>query len=109
LISVLQPKRPFAEATTDTQQTTKVPVDRPVAHSLQEHGLKVWYDEFELRIGDCVRRKIDIGTARSCFGIAVLSAPFFGKGWPQYELEGLVTMAVSGKHVLLPLWRRSTR
>jgi hypothetical protein len=32
------------------------------------------------------------------------SPPFFAKGWPQYELDGLVTMAVSGAQVLLPLW-----
>ena len=38
-------------------------------------------------------------TAWSC-----LSSAFFAKGWPQYELDGLVTMTVSGKQVLLPLW-----
>jgi hypothetical protein len=64
----------------------------------------VWYDEFELRIGDSLRRKIDAGIARSRFGIVVLSKPFFAKGWPQYELDGLVTRAVSGKQILLPLW-----
>ena len=79
-------------------------VVRPLAHALREHGLEIWYDEFELRIGDSLRRKIDIGIAQSRFGIVVLSEPFFAKGWPQYELDGLVTMAVSGKQVLLPLW-----
>lgn len=79
-------------------------VVRPLAHALTERGLEVWYDEFELRIGDSVRRKIDAGIARSRFGIVVLSRDFFAKGWPQYELDGLVTMAVSGRQVLLPLW-----
>jgi hypothetical protein len=36
--------------------------------------------------------------------VGVLSPEFFPKGWPQYELDGLVTMAVSGRQVLLPLW-----
>jgi hypothetical protein len=79
-------------------------VVRPLAHALREKGLDVWYDEFELRIGDSLRRKIDVGIARSGFGVVVLSSAFFAKGWPQYELDGLVTMAVSGKQVLLPLW-----
>jgi hypothetical protein len=79
-------------------------VVRPLAHALRERGLSVWYDEFELRIGDSLRRKIDAGISRSRFGIIVLSPSFFAKGWPQYELDGLVTMAVSGKQVLLPLW-----
>jgi hypothetical protein len=78
-------------------------VVRPLPHALREKGLEVWYDEFELRIGDSLRRKIDAGIARSHFGVVVLSSPFFAKGWPQYELDGLVTMAVCGKQ-MLPLW-----
>ena len=76
----------------------------PLAVALRQRGLSVWFDSFELRIGDSLRRKIDEGIARSRFGIVVLSPSFFLKGWPQYELDGLVTMAVSGKQVLLPLW-----
>jgi hypothetical protein len=79
-------------------------VVRPLAQALSNRGLVVWYDEFELRIGDSLRRKIDAGISRSRFGIVVLSVPFFSKSWPQYELDGLVTMAVSGRQVLLPLW-----
>lgn len=84
-------------------------VVRPLAIALQSRGLSVWYDEFELRIGDSLRRKIDSGIARSRFGVVVLSKPFFAKSWPQYELDGLVTMAVSGKQVLLPLWHNISK
>ncbi len=79
-------------------------VVRPLAHALRERGISVWYDEFELRVGDSLRRKIDGGIARSRFGLVVLSKPFFSKGWPQYELDGLVTMAVGEKQMLLPIW-----
>jgi hypothetical protein len=79
-------------------------VVRPLAGALQERGLSVWYDEFELRVGDSLRRSIDRGIANSRFGVVVLSHPFFAKGWPQYELDGLVTMSVSNKQVLLPTW-----
>jgi Domain of unknown function (DUF1883)/TIR domain len=79
-------------------------VVRPLAEALRRLGLDVWFDEFELKIGDSLRRKIDTGIARSRFGIVVLSPSFFAKGWPQYELDGLVTMSVSGSQVLLPLW-----
>lgn len=82
----------------------KEAIARPLAHVLTERGLAVWFDEFELRIGDSLRRKIDAGIARSRFGIVVLSHDFFAKGWPQYELDGLVTMEVNGKQVTLPLW-----
>jgi hypothetical protein len=87
----------------------KEDVVRPLASALRARGLTVWYDEFELRIGDSLRRKIDAGISSSRFGLVVLSETFFAKGWPQYELDGLVTMSVSGKQVLLPLWHGVTR
>jgi len=79
-------------------------VVRPLAHALQDREVDVWYDEFELRVGDSLRRRIDSGIARSRFGLVVLSKAFFAKGWAQYELDGLVTMAVGGKQILLPIW-----
>ena len=84
-------------------------VVRPLAHVLRRGGLKVWYDEFELRIGDSLRRKIDMGLARSRFGVVVLSRSFFGKGWTNYELDGLVTRSVTGEQVLLPIWHEITK
>lgn len=84
-------------------------VVRPLAHALQDAGLKVWYDEFELRIGDSLRRKIDKGLASSRFGVVVLSKDFLQKGWTNYELDGLVTRANSGEQVLLPVWHNISK
>ena len=84
-------------------------VVRPLALALQAAGLSVWYDEFELRIGDSLRRKIDKGLASSRFGVVILSQAFFGRGWPEYELDGLVTRAVSGDQVLLPIWHNVSK
>jgi hypothetical protein len=84
-------------------------VVRPLANALRAAGLSVWYDEFELRIGDSLRRKIDKGLAGSRFGVVVLSKAFFGRGWPEYELDGLVTRAVSGDQVLLPVWHNISK
>ena len=82
---------------------------RPLAVALQGHGLSVWYDEFELRVGDSLRRKIDSGIARSRFGLVVFSHAFFAKSWPQYELDGLVTRSVADTQVLLPLWHNISK
>ncbi|MBA2621030.1 MAG: DUF1883 domain-containing protein [Acidobacteria bacterium] len=84
-------------------------VVRPLAHELQNAGLKVWYDEFELKIGDSLRRKIDKGLATSKFGVIVLSKDFLGKGWTNYELDGLVTRATTGDQILLPVWHNITK
>ena len=82
---------------------------RPLAHAMVDGGLKVWFDEFELKIGDSLRRKIDTGLAKSRFGVVVLSRSFFAKGWPNYELDGLVTRAVTGEQVILPIWHDITK
>ena len=87
----------------------KMTVAGPLAHALQERDVRVWYDEFELRIGDSLRRSIDNGISRSRFGLVVLSKPFFDKDWPQYELDGLVTRAHSDKQVLLPIWHEISK
>ena len=84
-------------------------VVRPLAHALKSHGLRVWYDEFELKIGDSLRRKIDKGLATSKFGIVVLSKNFIKKGWTNYELDGIITKAVSGEQVVLPIWHNITK
>jgi len=84
-------------------------VVRPLAIALQATRLTVWYDEFELRIGDNLRQKIDQGLARSRFGVVVLSQAFFKRDWPQYELDGLVTLSVSGDQILLPIWHNVSK
>jgi hypothetical protein len=84
-------------------------VVRPLALSLQNKGLKVWYDEFELKIGDSLRRKIDRGLANSRFGIVVLSGSFLSKGWTNYELDGIITRAVTGEQIVLPIWHNITK
>lgn len=84
-------------------------VVRPLAEALRAGGLDVWYDEFTLKIGDSLRRKIDEGLRNSRFGVVVLSQAFFGKGWPEYELDGLVSRSVSGEQVLLPIWHNVSK
>jgi hypothetical protein len=84
-------------------------VVRPLANALKDKGLQVWFDEFELRIGDSLRRKIDKGLANSRFGIVVLSQSFLKKGWTNYELDGLVTKTVTGEQILLPIWHNISK
>lgn len=77
---------------------------RPLVKSLSNLGLKTWYDEFSLEIGDSLRRTIDHGLANSKYGIVVLSNAFFSKQWPQYELDALVNRSMTGEKVILPIW-----
>lgn len=70
--------------------------------------MKVWYDEFTLKMGDSLRREIDQGLQRSRYGIVILSPAFFAKNWPQWELDGLVAREIAGKKVILPVWHNVT-
>jgi len=81
----------------------------PLASYLVQHGLKVWYDTFTLKLGDRLRHSIDQGLVRSRYGIVVLSQAFFEKHWPQYELDGLAALEVSGRKVILPIWHGVSR
>lgn len=82
---------------------------REFATTLTNKGLKVWYDEFALRIGDSLRQKIDKGLAKSRVGLVVLSPFFIAKGWTNYELDGIVTRNISGEQILLPIWHNLTK
>ena len=87
----------------------KESVVRPLAIALKNKGINVWYDEFELKIGDSLRRKIDQGLSKSKFGVVVISRSFIKKGWTNYELDGLMTKEVSGQQILLPIWHDITK
>lgn len=77
---------------------------RPLANQLSNKDLDVWYDEFELDIGDSVSESLDEGLTNSEYGIVVLSEAFFDTNWSQYELNSLISRNMSEESVILPLW-----
>ena len=83
-------------------------VARPLAKALQKKGLRVWFDEFTLIIGDHLRKKIDEGLRDSTYGVVILSEAFFAKAWPQDELDGLFARERNGIKVILPVWHKLT-
>lgn len=87
----------------------KAEIARPLATALRHKGVDVWIDEFELHIGDSIRREIDRGLANTRLGIVVLSPAFLSKGWTNYELDGIMTRAISGEQILLPIWHNVTK
>jgi HD-GYP domain-containing protein (c-di-GMP phosphodiesterase class II) len=81
-------------------------IARPLAEALRKKGLRVWYDEFSLKVGDSLHQKIDEGLEQSRFGVVILSPRFFRKYWPREELNGLATREVDGTQVILPVWHK---
>jgi hypothetical protein len=79
-------------------------VARPLAELLTALGVSVWFDKFDLKVGDSLRRKIDEGLATCRYGLILLSPSFFGKHYTNLELDGLAQREVDGEKVVLPVW-----
>jgi hypothetical protein len=86
----------------------KESVAEPLAQSLRAVGVSVWYDRFQLRLGDRLLRSINDGLKHSRFGVVILSPSFFNKHWPQLELDGLAQREEAGQKVILPIWKDVT-
>lgn len=82
---------------------------RDLAEALRNNGFEVWYDEFELKIGDSLRKKIDYGLSNANYGIVIISPSFVKKNWTEYELNGMVAREMNGHKVILPIWHKITK
>jgi hypothetical protein len=83
---------------------------RPLAQALAQLGVKVWYDEFTLVVGDSLSRSIDRGLTASTYGIVIISPSFIEKKWPERELRGLVAREIEEEQkVILPIWLGVTK
>ena len=60
-------------------------VVRPVAERLRADGLRVWFDEWEIKAGDSIPAKIEAGLERSRVLVLCMSANAFGSDWAQLE------------------------
>ena len=67
------------------------PVVRDVVQRLRKDGVKVWFDEWEIRPGDSIEEtqsktaKIEEGLERSRVPVPCMSANAFGSDWAQVE------------------------
>jgi hypothetical protein len=87
----------------------KKEVAGPLAKALRKERLKVWYDDYSLRLGDSLEGAIEKGLKTCRFGVVVLSPAFFLKEWPRRELEALLGReAPGGGKVVLPVWHNVT-
>src|SRR2546430_965091 len=85
----------------------KEQVARPLVKALKLRGFKVWFDEEALRPGVSLRRAIDEGLALARHAIVIISPSFFGRGWTEWELSGVVQRHLTGSYpFLIPVWHK---
>lgn len=58
---------------------------RPLAERLRKDGIRVWFDEWEIRPGDSIPSKIEAGLEQSRVLVLCMSAHAFGSDWTQLE------------------------
>lgn len=76
---------------------------RALAVELERYSVRVWYDEFSMKLGDSLTKAMDAGLQSCRFGVIVLSRHFLEKNWPEYEYRSLLSRQVNGEKVILPL------
>ena len=60
-------------------------VVRPLAERLRADGLKVWFDDWEIKPGDSIPAKIEEGLEHSLVPVLCMSGQAFGADWAQLE------------------------
>lgn len=66
-------------------------VDKPIVetifHELQKEELKVWFDKYEIEVGDSITDKLNEGLANSDVGLFCFSQNFLQSHWAKAEMN----------------------
>jgi hypothetical protein len=84
----------------------KADLARPLANVLADHGLRVWFDEHELTIGNSLSRSISYGLANSTKGVVIISPSFVSKKWTVNELTALHALEGPDDQLIWPVWHK---
>src|SRR5215210_262292 len=79
-------------------------VVRSIAKRLREDGLRVWFDEWEIRSGESISAKTEEGLEHSRVLVLCMSAHAFGSDWPTLESQTLrFRNQLNKEHRFIPL------
>jgi hypothetical protein len=81
----------------------KPSIVRQLASDLSCSGFDVWYDEWEIRPGDSLRRKIVSGLEACDYFLIVLSRRSISKQWVQFELDSATVREIEKKTQIIPI------
>lgn len=75
-----------------------------LADTLQSSGVRVWWDSWEIKVGDSISKKIEEGIASSSYLIIVLSPASVSSRWVQEELSAALIRQISDRDIhILPV------
>lgn len=76
---------------------------KKLANELRSEGIDVWYDQWEIKVGDSIVQKIDDGIKSSDFLIVVLSKNSVKSKWVKEELASASILTISKGAFVLPI------
>jgi len=76
--------------------TEDKPLARRIAADLHAEGIDTFFDEWEMRAGDSLRQKIDVGLGGCSHFIALLSPVALTKPWVNAEMDGAFVRKLEG-------------
>ena len=74
---------------------------RQLAYDLKKAGVEVWFDEWEIRVGDSLREKVERGIHESGWLIIILSPRAVASQWVQRELSAAFARELDDKRVFI--------
>jgi hypothetical protein len=70
---------------------------KPLAKSLMANGIEVWFDEWEIRAGDSLRRKMEEGLAKCTHFVVLLTPNSLHQPWVETEIDAGFVRSVGGE------------
>jgi hypothetical protein len=72
-------------------------VAKPLADRMMANGIDVWFDEWEIRTGDSLRRKMESGLSGCTHFLVLLTPEAIGKPWVETEIDAGFVRNVEGE------------
>jgi len=70
---------------------------RPLAERMMAEGIEVWFDEWEIKTGDSLRRKMEQGLEECTHFLVLLTPHSLGKPWVESEIDVGFVRSIGGK------------
>ncbi len=78
-------KEPFIYDVFISHSAKDKPAARELAERLKADGLRIWFDEWEIKPGDMIGLKIEQGLEQSRTLVLIMSGNAFASGWVTLE------------------------
>ena len=96
------PRAFLSHSNQDKQLVTRL------AMRLRTRGIDAWLDEWEIKLGDSLRQKIEEGIDKATHFLVILTPDSLPSEWVRTELDAAMVKRIKGTCVLIPVLHRIT-